>query len=502
MGDFPFLEGPEVYFSSQFSVKAMTDILALTIGLIAALVCLMDWRKGIFICILAGFLQDPLRKLTEGEPVYLSALVVVFAALTFLSEKIRRRRLSLRDINLWNSGVRRPLQLFMALVVIQSIMALFLTRSIVIAGIGLLAYLSPIPALLISYYYGRREGDIVKFMRFYLIISVVLIAGVYFSYLEYDWKILRSVGSGLIAYAPMGGQLKLHAGFLRAPETAAWHAGTATCFMVLLFVTSRRKMAAGWISGLVILLSVGAIILTGRRKALVEIVLFLTSYGFFLVYFKRGAVKLSILFVLVGVLFTAFGNSYFFPDTVATGLQPYYQRSMSVREEATDRLYNMTIGSFRWVVAQNGILGSGAGMGSQGSQHFGLAGEDRVGGAAEGGLGKILAELGIPGLVVFVWLTVGLARYLWNAMIQIKNHDPVKVRLMYGLISFLIANGVVYVTAHQVFGDPFVLLIIGWVLGFVLAIPGFKGPAPVQAYVSAPVKKNIPSHFNTRIRGQ
>jgi hypothetical protein len=478
----------------------MTEILVITIGLLAALVCLMDWRKGIFVCILVGFFQDPLRKLTEGEPVYLSALVVVFAALTFLGAKKRGRRLSLRDIQLWNSGVKRPLQWFMAVVVIQSIVAFLSTRSIVIAGIGLLAYLSPIPALLISYYYGRREGDIVKFMRFYLVMSVVFVAGIYLSYFGYDWEILRSVGTDLIAYSPTGVQLKLHSGFLRVPETAAWHGGTAVCFMVLLFITSRRRMMAGWISGMVILLSVGAIILTGRRKALVEIFIFMCSYGFFLSYFKRGAVKLSILLLLVGALYTAVGNSYLFPDTVTTGFQPYYQRSRSTSEDAPDRLYNMTIGSFRWVIEENGILGSGAGMGSQGSQHFGNAKEDRVGEAAEGGLGKILAELGLPGLAIFVWLMIGLARYLWNAMVQMKDRDPVRVRLMYGLISFLIANGAVYVTAHQVFGDPFVLLIIGWTLGFVLAMPGFKDQNPARAYAVPPAKRTIRSYFNSGTR--
>src|SRR5208282_2329637 len=107
--------------------------------------------------------------------------------------------------------------------------------------------------------------------------------------------------------------------FLRAPETAAWHAGTAICFIILLFVTTRRKVATSWLSGAVILLLVGAIIFTGRRKALVEIVLFITIYGFFLAYFRRGAVKLSILLLLVGVLFAAIGNSYFFTDKVVTG---------------------------------------------------------------------------------------------------------------------------------------------------------------------------------------
>ena len=35
-----------------------------------------------------------------------------------------------------------------------------------------------------------------------------------------------------------------------------------------------------------------------------------------------------------------------------------------------------------------------------------LVGAPLVGGAAEGGLGKIIAELGLPGLVLIIWLAL------------------------------------------------------------------------------------------------
>jgi len=49
--------------------------------MLAVGIALADWRKGLLACIAVGFVQDPLRKLWPGEPVYLTALVgVVFAA--------------------------------------------------------------------------------------------------------------------------------------------------------------------------------------------------------------------------------------------------------------------------------------------------------------------------------------------------------------------------------------------------------------------------------------
>ncbi len=83
---------------------------------------------------------------------------------------------------------------------------------------------------------------------------------------------------------------------------------------------------------------------------------------------------------------------------------------MTVGGDATDRASPMTIESFGWVVAQNGPMGAGAGTGSQGAQHFG-GGAEIVGGAAEGGLGKIVAELGFPGFFLIVWFAVGLSAF-------------------------------------------------------------------------------------------
>ncbi|HXW69267.1 MAG TPA: hypothetical protein VEJ88_06630, partial [Dissulfurispiraceae bacterium] len=181
---------------------------------------------------------------------------------------------------------------------------------------------------------------------------------------------------------------------------------------------------------------------------------------------------------LIGVILAVLGTSYVFKDVLSAGFRPYIERGNSVRGEATERLYAMTIGSFMNVLEQNGILGAGAGIGSQGAQHFGidLANAEITGVSSEGGFGKVLAELGLPGLIVFLWVMVRTAIYIWNMMAAIPRDDSARSRLAYGLISFLLANGVVFATAHQVFGDPFVLLILGWILGFVFAIPKFSEP--------------------------
>ena len=209
-----------------------------------------------------------------------------------------------------------------------------------------------------------------------------------------------------------------------------------------------------------------------------EVVLFISFYGCFLAYFRRGSLKLAAFLFLIGVILAVLGTSYVFKDVLSAGFRPYLERGNSVRGEATERLYDMTIGSFKNVLEQNGILGAGAGIGSQGAQHFGIdiGNAEITGVSSEGGLGKVLAELGLPGLILFLWVAVRTGIYLWNLMAAIPRDDSARSRLVYGLISFLLANTIVFAAAHQVFGDPFVLLILGWILGFVFAIPKFSVP--------------------------
>jgi len=62
-------------------VTGVLDTIIPALLMLAVGIALADWRKGLLACIAVGFVQDPLRKLWPGEPVYLTALVgVVFAA--------------------------------------------------------------------------------------------------------------------------------------------------------------------------------------------------------------------------------------------------------------------------------------------------------------------------------------------------------------------------------------------------------------------------------------
>jgi hypothetical protein len=201
------------------------------------------------------------------------------------------------------------------------------------------------------------------------------------------------------------------------------------------------------------------------------VVLFTVIYAFLLVYFRRGAPKLAALLLFLGLGAAIFGQTNLFSEEKAPEYSSYVARGLTTatRGDTVDRVRGMTVDSFYWILLQNGFFGAGAGTGSQGAQYFG-AGADTVGGAVEGGLGKILAELGIPGLALLFWLFAAFLRVVWRLVRDVNDSDPVGAKVAFGLLSLLAANAVEFTTAHQIYGDPFVLLMLGTILGFLLAI--------------------------------
>ncbi len=88
---------------------------------------------------------------------------------------------------------------------------------------------------------------------------------------------------------------------------------------------------------------------------------------------------------------------------------------------------------------------------------------------AEGGLGRVLAELGLPGLFCLLWLAIGLLRIIRAIVREARTSRRRQAVLIYGLVSFIPSHAVVFVTAHQVYGDPFVLLVLGAFVGFAMS---------------------------------
>lgn len=456
----------------------MNELVILVI-LVVGILCLLDLRLGMCLTLIAGFLQDPLRKVIPDAPVYYTAIVILLAAFTFIGATQSGAMRPFRAIPEWNARLQGPIVLFVAVVTLQSFAAFLYTGSIVLAGIGMLVYLAPFPALLLAYSFAANIERVYTFFWIYVAACAVMVSGVYLSWLGVDWEILKSVGEPLIVHSLDTGEiLELPSGFLRSPEVAAWHAASGACIVLMLGLSKGRK-DTGLLTVVLVLFFVGAVVLTGRRKFLLEIAMFLPALWFLLWRFRMATGRiLYLLFVLamVGVVAMVTG-------VVETNTREAFQaplvRGENRFEEIFERVENVTFGAVPHIIDANGLLGSGAGTGSGGSQYFG-GGDERVGLAAEGGMGKVLAEIGVPGVLAFLWLWFRFAGNVWRTLDRASKGEREAANLTMGMAAFLAATAIVFVSAHQVYSDPFILLLIGSCIGFILASHRFleKGRVP------------------------
>lgn len=450
----------------------------------AALIAVNSWPATLVLCTLIGILQDPMRKLAPDQPVYFVVLVgVVFGAgwLGAFGSKVPLRP---RAIQGWQENVGAPFSLFVFVAIVQAVHSFALFGSVPMTGIGLLSYLAAAPAIVLAYQYAIRFGipGISRWMWAYVAVASVALAGVYFEYVGVEWRTLGQVGEGLIIY-DVSRALKAYAGFFRAAEIAAWHTTTIACCLVMLLFGKRRSLPglAGAAGLMMSLVAIGA--LTGRRKLLVQIAFFLCAYFGLFALFQRnsrklagvaGAVGLAAYLVIAGATSPDAGERlYASHDLEVAGdevYQAYALRARSVVEDVGDRLSDLGLKPLAWAYDQWGFFGAGLGAGSQGTQHFG--GDALINrGAAEGGLGKIMLEMGVPGLVVVAWLLFSMIRYVSRTLDYLVATSPAHARLAFGLAAFLVANAATFSTSAQAYGDLLILLCLGWATGFLLALP-------------------------------
>ncbi len=275
-----------------------------------------------------------------------------------------------------------------------------------------------------------------------------------------------------------GAPLESLSGIFRVGELAAWHAATSIIFMSILVLQKPKLLRFLGMAALVAAL-VGVIILTGRRKMLMTLTLYLSLTVVLLIVLRQGLNRVTgllltmtmaatLVFALIGL------------DEEAGPQSLYVQRGLSVYESTDDR-WTMTLGLMKSAWQYSGLLGYGAGVAGQGARYAGqVVGEF---GAAEVGIGMIIVELGLAGLLAILWLLLNLARRIWQCLWWLARTNP---RLLYyavPLLAMLITNLATFGTATQLYSDYVVLITLGLVAGVLFALlhAGLASAAPWHA---------------------
>ena len=432
------------------------------------LLALSNWRYAFLAALVAGFLQDPIRKSLDGKPVSM-VMLSTFALLFALVGAMRSHGfVSMRPMAGDSARTRTALRVLVAYVLLQSILAAARFDSVMIPLIGALAYLLPVPALWLAYYYVRGSNDIGRFLRVYMGLGLIAVVGVYLSNAGFQSALLEPIGGDRLIFDRVAGIVESHSGWLRTPEVSAWHAAAAASVCVIVAVSFGGAMTK-LLTPAAVAFCLYAAILTGRRKVLAVALLFGAIYYMGMYYFRRRSARRGAIIVLLMSSLLLMGALAMAPDTSA--LSPYMARSSTVFSDAWERLSGMGFGSVLTALEVGGLFGMGTGAGAQGTQHFGAGGAMVVGGASEGGLGRVTAELGLPGLILVVFCSWQVARQVRKSIAMAAAADPRLLKLTLGLLAFITANVPVFIGASQVYGDPFVLIVLGSMLGFVLAVP-------------------------------
>lgn len=416
--------------------------------------------------VLIGFLQDPARKLMAGEPIYMTVAVGVVVACIALRQMFSTQNSFTDPFARWSGNIPAPLVVYLLLILIQGVHSLVRYGSPFVTTLGAIFYVAPLLAIIIGYSQFYRFEIVRGFMVIFSVLALVAAVSVLLAFSGFQSPLLNEVGGGLIIY-DQGTILKAHSGVMRSSEIAGWHMGACVCFLIIL-TADKASLASILLASVLIVLLISSIILTGRRKMILQIVVFSTIY-IPLLRFYQGALSMRFMLVVMTAIGILSMFIYTFVPSLAGGdYELYLARGTSVFGDAGERFSTLGIGSIAWAYNLHGFLGGGLGVATQGSQHFI---EGFVGGAGEGGLGKLVSELGIIALLIVPWLAYAFAVHLHRCLQLVSTTMPGKLGFSVGVLAFLVANIPTFIVASQVYGDVFVLLILGLLAGALFALP-------------------------------
>ena len=425
--------------------------------LLAIMIALINWRHGWFAAILCGVLQDPFRKMTPGTPPVMTMSILAVYGIVLLAAAATlyrsRRDFALRFPNVYNSGVL--VMIFLIIGMLRGI-ATFGLPLWKVPAFSFIIYCVPIPAVLLGYAWLAREELLVRFFAFYAVLTSIALIGTPLEYLGVKSPALGMVAMpwGYIRHLP-GLQIPILSGFYRAPDIMGWHASMLVIIAIIM-ATRARVLTRAW--PWILFAGWGFLncLISGRRKAIYMVAAF--ALAFFWRYFRRLTVAQVSSIVIVSMVLAGvvYGVSRSEKSSV------YTKGAMTSSEEIFSRLEGGTMGS----IEQHGVLGAGLGAATQGARH--VVGAEADFGWQEGGLAKLVVELGIPGLLAMLLFGWSLFRMMLR-ITAVGDIEGTSQVLRVGLFGIVVANVANFLASAQAYSDPLLTLSSAFFLGCLFA---------------------------------
>jgi hypothetical protein len=456
--------------------------LALYLAFLAAACAyaLVDWRRGWLLVILCGVIQDPVRKLTAGSPVYISFAVVGLYAAILFSARNEMRAYAIEF-------TRRFQTISTGIVAFVFLLVLAALNGMVTYGfdkweaptISFVTYVIPLIAALLGYTWFQREEMMLRFFHLYAALTSVALIGTVFEYMRVQSRLLGLVSfeGDYIRHLP-GIQIRMLSGIYRSPDVMAWHAGMLTAIGVGMVMRSglRRPMliwaaVAAW--------GFTNCLIAGRRKAIYFVLVFCAT--FLWRYVRR--VQMAQVFASIGLLIALGAVVNYLSSGEETSV--YTRSAMASNQELGQRFEGGMVQTFREV----GLMGAGLGTATQGVHH--LLGSNSIG-WQEGGLGKVAMEVGLPGLLALLLLMIVVGRMLLT-LTRINDVAGSSQFMRVMLFALVMANIAGFIASAQAYTDAVLALTAGFLVGAMFASAALDERLAAKAPQQDPSLRPLPS---------
>ena len=428
------------------------------------LAIMTNWRSGVPLTVLTALLQDPLRKLVVGEPVWITLLSVSLFVVTVFSFVYQNKGLSLSSIAGWHLYIKVPATFFVTITMIQIVHGYINFGNPIVSMMGFVTYVAPFAAMIVGYHYGKEVKNVNNYLKAIIAICGISAFSIYLEASGISSPIFGSVGVGINIHRA-GINLEDYSGLFRSSEVASWYMVTGVC-LCFVYVMIRPKSRINLLIFLLIGLMVIAALLTGRRKVIIQLLVFLFISVFLAMYYRRGAQQLTTMSIVTIVVGTTL---IYQVEDLYLLIKDYLTTSSTLLDDTTERGI-LGFSNAGWVTDTHGLWGIGAGAATQGARHFGL-GDLAVGAYAESGPALIMLELGLPGVLATVWLLLSMFLHVKRIADRIAKIDQTLSLYLFGLVAYLVSNVASYSVAKQVFGDATILVLIALTVGMLFSVP-------------------------------
>jgi hypothetical protein len=423
---------------------------------LSCLVALYNWRLGLLLAIAAGMLQDPVRKVAPGTPAYLtlSFLPIYFVMLGKLWSSVRLGA----AVQRFYPQLRSPTLLFSTSLLASTAQTMsYGAAALALALLGLFSYAGGLPAVFLGFFLVRRDfRELDGPLLAVVILMALMLVGAPLEHFGYKFSrpwlgMVATKGAWRRWYSDTE-WVEMISGFHRSPEIMGWHA--ATLVILCTYLMARRPaLTLAW--ALLAAWGFSCVLLSGRRKMFLLVVIFL---GVFLL-LSRGRHRRVLVFCL-GL--AAVAGALLLPHLVD---DRYVATAQSSLPSAGTRVAGHAFTGPLWLLGNVGLFGYGVGTKTQGAQHLKIDIDTPL---MEGGLEKVMIEVGIAGTLALVLVFIALLRCVWVNFRRARAAGVDQTPLA-ALLAFVVANAATFLVAFQIYGDPLVVVLVGLALGVLLS---------------------------------